>query len=208
MSFLNVIGWLGVRWWIWLYLAFSIFMGIFIGIYWHRERLKKFYYLARFPERIIKIFLHYETGFYNIYWRLIPDDDTFNINKKIYEFNDKFILKENNFFADKRKNEKTIIKVDGKEYYFEDLALIKSKGGKYPEIHYFYNNPKPLDFNLIDNDLKFSSKQMHDFEQNDLFSKLLTLSQERTTMMMIMIICCINTIVNFIILAKIMDWLK
>jgi len=181
---------------------------LFIGIYWHREKLKKFTYLARFPERIIKMFVHYETGLYNIYWRLIPDDNTFKINKKSYEFNDKNILKENNFFADKRKNNKTIIKVDDKEYNFEDLALIKSKGGKYPEIHYFYNNTKALDFNLTDDKLSFTSKEMHDFEENDLFTKLLTLSQERSTMMMIMIICCINTIVGFVMLAKMMGWLK
>ena len=208
MSFLSVVGWFDIRWWIWLYFAFSVLMGVFIGIYWHREKLKKFYYLARFPERIIKMFIHYETGLYNVYWRLIPDDDIFKINQKIYEFNDKNVLKENNFFADKRKNNKTIIKVDGNEYNFEDLALIKSKVGKYPEIHYFYNNPKSLDFNLTDEDLKFSSKQMHDFEQNDLFTKLLTLSQERSTMMILMIISGINTIVSFVILAKIMGWLK
>jgi len=208
MSFLNVLGWFGIRWWIWLYFALSILMGLFIGIYWQREKLKKFYYLARFPERIIKMFIHYETGLYNIYWRLIPDDNIFKINSKVYEFNDKQVLRENNFFADKSKNEKTIIKVDGKEYNFEDLALIKSKGGKYPEIHYFYNNPKPLDFNLSDEELTFSSKQMHDFEQNDLFKKLLTLSQERSTMMILMIISGINIIVSFVILAKIMGWLK
>ena len=205
---LSGVGWLGIRWWIWLYFAFSVLMGIFIGIYWNRERLKKIYYLTRFPERIIKMFIHYETGLYNVYWRLIPDDNTFKINAKVYEFNDKNILKENDFFANKNKNKKTIIKVDNKEYNFEDLALIKSKGGKYPEIHYFYNNPKPLDFNLSDETLKFSSKQMHDFEQNDLFSKLLTLSQERTTMMILMIICGINTIISFVMLAKMMGWLK
>lgn len=208
MSFLSAVGWFSIRWWIWLYFLFSILMGLFVGIYWKREALKKFYYLARFPERIIKVFIHYNTSIYNIYWRLIPDNGIFKINNKIYKYNDKDVLKENDFFADKRANKKTIIKVDGQEYNFEDIALIKLKGGKYPEIHYFYNNPKPLNFDLSEDELKFSSKQMHDFEKNDLFTKLLTLSQERTTMMIVMIICIINSIINFVVLAKLMGWLK
>lgn len=205
---LEGVGWFDIRWWIWLYFFFSIVMGLFIGIYWQREKLKKYYYLVRFPEQIIKVIVHYGTGLYNVYWRLIPDDNIFKINAKVYEFNDEKILKENDFFADKRKNKKTIIKVDDIEYEFENLALISYKGGKYPEIHYFYNNPKPLDFGLSDSKLKFSSKQMHDFEQNDLFTKLLTLTQERTTMMIIMIVCIINILINAVMLAKMMGWLK
>ena len=208
MSFLNAVGWFDIRWWIWIYFAFSIFVGLFIGIYWQREKLKRTYYLTRFPERVIQVFIHYETKLFNIYWRLIPEDNKFKINAKTYLFNDKSILKENDFFADKRKNKKTIIKVDNKEYKFEDLALIKTKGGKYPEIHYFYNNPNPLNFDLSDDDLKFSSGQMNEFEENDLFTKLLTLTQERITMMIIMIVCIGNVIVSFVILAKMMGWLK
>jgi hypothetical protein len=208
LSFLNNVGWLNIRWWIWLYFLFSILMGLFIAIYWKREALKKYYYLARFPERIIRVIIHYGTSFYNVYWRLVPDDKIFKINNKVYEYNDEKVLKENEFFADKKDNKKTIIKVDGIEYNFEDLALIKVKGGKYPEIHYFYNNPNPLDFNLTDAELKFSSKQMNDFEENDLFTKLLTLTQERTTMMIVMIICILNSIINFVMLAKMMGWIK
>ena len=207
MSFLSVVGWFGIRWWIWLYFLFSILMGLFIGIYWKREALKKYYYLTRFPERIIKVFIHYNTSIYNVYWRLIPDNNIFKINAKVYEFKDEKVLKENDFFADKRDNKKTIIKVDDIEYEFENLALIKVKGGKYPEIHYFYNNPKPLDFDLSDTDLKFSSKQMSEFEQNDLFTKLLTLSQERTALMIVMIICGLNVIISFVLLAKAMGWI-
>ena len=208
MSFLSAVGWFNIRWWIWLYFLFSILMGLFIGIYWKREALKRFYYLARFPERIIKVFIHYGTGLYNVYWRLVPEDNIFKINNKVYEYNDSKVLKENDFFADKSKSNKTIIKVEGNEYEFEKLALIKYKGGKYPEIHYFYNNPKTLDFNLTDKELKFTSKEMHDFEKNDLFTKLLTLSQERTTMMILMIICGLNVIISFVMLAKIMGWIK
>ena len=208
MSFLQSAGWFDIRWWIWLYFAFSILFGLFIGIYWNRERLKKFYYLTRFPERIIQVFIHYETKMFNVYWRLIPENNKFKINAKTYLFDDKTVLKENNFFADKRKNKKTIIKVDNESYNFEDLALIKLKGSKFPEIHYFYNNPKPLNFDLSEEDLKFSSSQMAEFEQNDLFTKLLTLTQERMTMMIIMILCIGNIIVTFVILAKMMGWIK
>jgi len=205
---LGEVGWLAVRWWVWLYFLFSIIVGIFSALYWKREAVIKLYFQTRFPEKVIKIFIHYKSGMFNIYWRLIPDNNLFKVSNLTYEFNDEQILRENDFFSLKQNNKKTLMKLGDAEYYFEDLALIKSKGGKYPEIHYFYNNPKPLDFNLSDEELTFSSKQMHDFEQNDLFKKLLTLSQERSTMMILMIISGINIIVSFVILAKIMGWIK
>lgn len=208
MGFFAIIGWFGVRWWIWFYLFFSIVAGIAIGIYWNREHLKRIYYQVRFPERVIKVVMHYKSSLYSIYWRLIPDDNFFKINKKMYYFDDREVLKQNDFFSQKDKDKKTILKVDGTKYYFEDLAQIKLKGSKWTEIHYFYNNPTPLSFDFTSEDVDFSSKQMTDFEENDLFTKLLTLTQERNTMMLLIIMVALNTIVSFVMLAKMMGWLK
>ena len=216
MSFLTAVGWFDVRWWIWLYFFFTILAGLSIGIYWRRETLKRLYYQTRFPERTIQIIMHYKSGLYNTYWRLIPDNNLFKINNKTYEFTDKEILRENDFFADKNKRKKTIIKVDGKEYEFEDLMQIKRKGTKYPEIHYFHNYPKPLSFDF-DTDIKdkdgklilgFTGKQMTDFEENDLFTKLLRLNQERNTLLFLIMVSCANAIMTLFIIAKMMGWLK
>jgi len=205
---LHLVGWLGVRWWVWIYFLFSVFVGLGIGIYWKREALKRIYYTTRFPERTIRVIIHYKSSMYNIYWRLIPDNNLFKINNKVYEFNDNEILRENDFFSTKDKREKTIINIKGNKYEFEDLMLIKQKGVKYPEIHYFYNNPKPLSFDFTNENLNFTGKQMSDFEQNDLFTKLLRLNQERNTLLILILICAFDCVINLFTLAKMMGWIK
>ena len=208
MGFFSAVGWFDIRWWIWCYFFFSVVAGIAIGIYWNREALKRIYLQVRFPERVIKVIVHYKSNMYNVYWRLIPDNNFFKINKKMYYFDDREVLKQNDFFTRKDKDKKTILKIDGKKYNFEDLAQIKNKGKKWTEIHYFYNNPTPLSFDFTSEDVDFSSKQMTDFEENDLFVKLLTLAQERNVMMIVIILVVLNTIISFVMLAKMMGWLK
>ena len=196
---LEQVGWFAVRWWIWLYFAFSIIVGIAVALYWKREDVIRIYFQTRFPERVIKIFIHYKSGLYNTYWRLIPDNNLFKINNVTYEFNDKEILKENDFFSLKSKNEKTIIKIKGKKYNFEDLALINQKGRKWSEIHFFYNNPKPLSFDFTNEKLDFTGKQMTDFEENDLFTKLLTLEQENKKIIILIVMSAFNLFMTIFI---------
>jgi len=205
---LGSVGWFGVRWWVLLYFLFSVIVGIGVAVYWKREQIIKLYFQTRFPEKVIKIVIHYKSGMYNCYWRLIPDNNLFKVNGLTYEFNDKEVLKENNFFSLKQNNKKTIINLKGKKYYFEDLALINEKGRKWSELHYFYNNPKPLSFDFTNEDLNFTSKQMTDFEQNDLFTKLLTLNDEKKTMMILIVMVGFNLFVTIFIVAKMMGWLK
>ncbi|MDD5059421.1 MAG: hypothetical protein PHQ60_16310 [Sideroxydans sp.] len=208
MSFLTAVGWLGIKWWIWAYFLFSILAGATIGLIYFKEQLKGKYYKIRFPEKVIKIFLHYNTNLYKIFWRLVPENNFFEMENGRYFFDSETVLKENDFFATQDKREKTIIKLEGKEYEFEKLMMIKQKGEKYPEVHYFYGNPRPLNFNLTDKDLTFSAKDMSEFEKNDLFVKLLTLSQERQTMFIVMIIAGLNLLATMFIIAKMMGWIK
>lgn len=205
---LHLVGWLGVRWWVWLYFFFSILVGIAVAFYWKREEVIRIYFQTRFPERTIKVFVHYISGMYNIYWRLIPDNNLFKINNITYQFNDKEILRENDFFSLKEKNKKTIVKIAGKKYNFEELALINQKGRKWSEIHFFYNNPKPLSFDFTNEKLDFTGKQMTDFEQNDLFTKLLTLEQEKKTIIILLIMVGFNLFMTIFIIAKMMGYIK
>ena len=205
---LEQVGWFAVRWWVWLYFAFSIIVGIAVAFYWKREEVIRIYFQTRFPERVVKVFVHYKSGLYNTYWRLIPDNNLFKINNVTYEFNDKEILKENDFFSLKEKSEKTIIKIKGKKYDFEDLALINQKGRKWSEIHYFYNNPKPLSFDFTNEKLDFTGKQMTDFEENDLFTKLLTLEQEKKTLVILIVMVAFNLFMTIFIIAKMMGYIK
>ena len=205
---LEQVGWFAVRWWVWLYFFFSVIVGIGVALYWKREDVIRIYFQTRFPERVIKVVIHYKSGLYNIYWRLIPDNNLFKISNKIYEFSDKEILKENDFFSLKDKNKKTIVKIEGKEYNFEDLALINQKGRKWTEIHYFYNNPTPLSFDFENNELDFTSTQMNEFEQNDLFTKLLTLEQEKKTLIILIVMVAFNLFMTIFIIAKMMGFIK
>ncbi len=198
---------LGVRIWIWFYFGLSIILFIGVAIYWYRERIRKKYYEFRYPEKLVKVVIHYKSMMYKEYWRIIPDDMFFSIENKKYEFNDKNILKENEFFSKKSKN-KTIIKIKGKEYIFEDLLGIKHRHTKYMEMHYFFNNPNPINFNLSEKKLDFSAKQLFDFKENDLFAKLLTLQGERSLMMIILILSIVNIIVSMFLVAKIMGWVE
>ena len=208
MSFFSTVGWLGIKLWIWIYFLFSILAGATIAGIYFKEQIKGKYYKIRFPEKVIKIFLHYNTNLYKVFWRLVPENNFFEMENGRYLFDSETVLKENDFFATKDKRDKTIIKLEGNKYEFEKLMMIKQKGEKYPEVHYFYGNPRPLSFNLSDKKLTFSAKDMSEFEKNDLFVKLLTLSQERQTMFIVMIISGLNLLATMFIIAKMMGWIE
>lgn len=170
------IGWLGIRWWIWIYFFFSILAGLSVLIYFKREQIKGKYYQIRYPEKLLKVYIHYKTGLYNIYWRLIPDKRFYRIEKK--------------------------------KYFYEDKLVIKHKGDRFPEIHYYYDNPHPLSFDFTNADVKFSATDIADFEENDLFTKLLTLTQEKQQIMVLIILSVLIFLINAFQLAKDMGWIK
>lgn len=187
MGFLQVVGWFGVRWWVWLYFGFSIIMGLCILAYWHREKLRKTYYELRFAERIIKVVIHYESRLYREYWRLIPEEKQFMIANQIYAYDDKAVLKDNDFFTTEEKGN-TIITINGIKYNFDELAGIKHKSKKHIEIHYFFNIPSPINFEIKDKDIKLTSTDLEKMKENDLFTKLLTLGENKGLLAVILLI--------------------
>jgi len=205
MSFLNNI-FLGVRIFIWIYFSISLICGLSVIIFWYRERIRKRYYEFRFPEKLLKVVIHYVGNQYKEFWRLIPDDNLFTFESKKYSFSDKTILKDNEFFI-KQDNNRNVVIIDGKKYSFEDLKIVRKRKSIYPEVHYFYNNPTPINFDFEKKDVGFSSKELNDFEENDLFKKLLTLEDEKRLMMLIMILTIVNTIATVFVIAKLMEWI-
>jgi len=200
--------WLGVQIWIWLYFILSLILGSGVSVYWYRERIRRKYYEIRFPEKLIKIVIHYKTRFFKEYYRLIPDDNIFVIEGKDYNFDNANILKDNDFFVTKKpKTAGSFIKVEGQEYQINDLFKIRKKRRDYPELHYFYNVPQPINFSYEDKSIKLSAKQLNQFKENDLFSKLLTLDTERNVFMILVIAMCINIIISFVIMAKMLEWI-
>lgn len=200
---------LGVRIWIWMYFAFSLFAGISIAVYWHREKIRKLYYRIRFPEKLLKCIVHYKSGLYKVYWRIIPDKDFFVFEGKQYIYSDKSILKENDFFARKTKDDlKFTVDIEGKSYNLTEYYGIKRKGKKYPEIHYFFNYPNPVIFNYEKHNIEFSASQLDDFKENDLFNKLLTLEAEKRILIFLFLLVIGNFLATLVILAKMMNWIK
>lgn len=187
--------------WIWFYFFIQVVMIIGIMIYLFRERVRKTYYKVRFPEKLIKVVVHYKTGQYREYWRVIPDEKTFSVGGKRYEFSDKSLIKENEFFT-VNETDKTIIKAGNKKYLLEDELKIKKRRGKYPEIHYFYNVPSPIRFDYSGKDIKLSSAQLEEFQENDLFKKLLTLREEQRLLLFILIISMIGALASILVALK------
>ena len=206
LEFIFAGSWLGVRGWIWGYLAFSVAVFIFVLIWFYKEKIRKKYYEIRFPEKLLKVVIHFKSGYFKEYWRLIPDTEEFIIDSKIYKYSDKKVLKDNEFYL-RKKNAALKAVVDGKEYDINDKCKLIRRWRSYPEIHYFFNIPIPIDFDLSSKSLEFSSKQLQEFKDNDLFGKLLSLDAEKNMLVFLLVMAIINILISAFILAKIMGWL-
>jgi len=207
MGFMEL-SWLGVRIWIWLYLGFSVIALGGVAIYLFREIIRKQYYKIRFPEKLIKVIIHYKTNFYKVYWRIIPDTDTFNIDNKHYSFESKLIKNPDDVFAKTEKGTGLILVIDDKKYKIDNLLKIKTRFEKYPEIHYFFNCPNPINFDLSNTKIDFSSKQLKEFKENDLFTKLLTLDSQGSLMFIVLVATIVSGLISLFMLARDMGWLK
>ena len=198
---------LGIHTYVWIYLLLSIISFIGVLIYINRERLKEYYIKWRFPEKVIKIIIHYPSGLYKRYWRLIPETDDFTFDGRNYNFTDESIIKENDFFI-RPDQSKLIAIVEGKTYILDDRVKIKDKSMRFPEIHYVYDIPTPINFSHSSNELKFNTKQLADFKDNDLFKKLLTLEGEKSMLVFVIAICILNLLATLFVIAKLMGWIK
>lgn len=151
--------------------------------------------------------LHYKNNYFKEYFRLIPDTKEFVLEGKSYQYDDKSVLRDNDFFVRKKKGE-LFVRIDGKEYNINNRLKLIKKWRSYAEVHYYFNVPTPIDFDMSRKALNFSSKQLQDFKDNDLFAKLLTLDTEKNMLFFILIVSILSLITSGVCLAKLMGWLK
>lgn len=218
----------GVPIWLWLYfflgLGVLIFAVFFVGD--GIEKIRGTYYRIRFPQRLIRVLIHYPTNYYRVFWRLIPDNFIFKIKKKDYIYDPDLITAEDDLFIARQKNKpdmllvinniltqtkkgKEIFKIGNTtEYEVNKFFKIREKGKKYSELHYFYNVPQPIQFDYKHKSLDLSSSSLEQLKQNDLFVKLLRLKSEKMIFTLIMILMIVNTAVSMFIMAKMMGWLE
>ena len=188
---------------IWIYLGVIFAFGIGLILYLYRENIKRLYYGTLYPEKLIKVVIHYSSNQYKIFWRLIPIKNFFILQGMKYYFSDKSVIKDNDFYA----RENNTINVDGKTYNLQSKTGIKQSRKNFIELHYFYNNPSPIDFdyNKKKIDFNMTSNDLEILHKNDLFVKLLSLQQEKNLMQMLLMGIGINLCMSAFIIAKMLD---
>jgi hypothetical protein len=139
---------LGARLFYWFYLFLTLIAAGGIFAYHQRERIKKEWYAFRFPEKLLHVIMVYPGNYRRDFWRLIPEDSTFELDGGTYMFENSSILKNNTWYAykDKKAEGRLILKIEDKEYYLDDKLKLKSRWDKFPEIYYLYGCPFPVDW--------------------------------------------------------------
>jgi len=187
--------WFGVFAWLWILMVSTVMMIcllLFLDLKaWFFYQWNKW----RNPEKLLKVVIHYKSGLYKIFWRLIPHDGKIIVNDLIYRYYDKTTLKDPEIFGYASKEEDIKFKISGKEYNFSQSFGIRTKDMKFPEIHYYDNIPKPIDFISNFEKLDMTSEQTRDFEDNQLWSKLLNIESEK----MLIIMCIVIGIINLLL---------
>lgn len=135
---------LGARLFYWLYLLLTLMLGGGAVAYWQRERIKKRFYELTNPEKLIKIGVVYPGNWIRYFYRLIPREKTFTLPGGLYNYNDKEILKNNDFFIQENKEGRLIAKVGGQEYNISDKLKLKLRWERWPQIYFRFGNPWPL----------------------------------------------------------------
>ena len=148
----------------------------------------------------------YQGNMFKIIWRLIPDSGIFVIDGKRYLYDEDDLIRENDSYIYGR-GERLFLKVDGVEYDFMPNRTLSKKGRRYPEIDYHFNNPKPIDHTLLEQ-VQMTAESYQKLHENDLMMKFLRLEMERTMMMFLMIIGIVNLLIGFVIISKLMGWIK
>lgn len=211
---------LGARLWIWIYFICSLSFMLGTIAYFFRERIRRRYYYIRYPEKLVKVVIHYKNNLYKIYWRLIPKRNQFELLGHIYHYADKDILRMNDLFS-YTKNDKITIKIPDKEikkgkiistkyneYIIRPDLITKNRWDTFGELHYFYNISEPLKFDIVKKKIEFSGEELKQFEENDLFQKMLTLEDEKRLMKIVILMSVITSIISAVTLAKSMGWLE
>ena len=218
----------GIRLWILLYFMSSIVMFIGVILYWKREFFRKKYYSIRFPEKVIRVVIHYKTGLYRVFYRIIPHDDLFRLEKGLYYYDKDVVRKEHDIFVAKGRGKDEDSKIlvvkniftksvkgkdkvkfgDTEEYDYQEYFQIKEKGKKYPEIHYMHRVPNPISFDFEHKKLDFSSTQLKDFKDNDLLQKLLAMKGQKSLMMLMFLAIMVNIGITAFLMARSMGWIQ
>ena len=201
MSFLNSYIF-GARVFVWLYLFFTLLLCVLVIAIVFREIIKYKYYRVVSPERLIKLVIHYPNNYFNVFFRLVPVNNEYNISGQLYKHDSDIIIKNQDFFATFSKDKKLQFTHEGFIYDIDANNIEKQKWGRTAELHYFYNSASPIVFNYKSKDITINSNQLAELKENDLFTKLLSLKEEKMVFMLLIIFIVLNMILTIVVLLK------
>lgn len=193
---------------VWILLFGTILIILGVVLYFSRERLREYYYKWRWPERVIKVCIHYSPSrFYKTFWRLIPPRGQFEIKGQIYRYDERAVIKEEDYLAEERGQD-YFIRAEGKEYKIDLNKVVGRKGG-WPELHYPYNCPEPYDYATYKTDgFNISGSKINDLVKSDLWEKALNLAGQNALLAVCIILGVINLFISIVIASKVMGVLK
>lgn len=187
MAWLQYILW-GARVWVWLLTLLNLLVIFLVTMWLMRERIRYHWHNLRNPESLVKVVMHYNANMFKVFWRLMPSTGMLKLGDKRYSFDEKKLRKSLDIISAKKKgNDKLKFEIDGKTYDYLEVAKVKNRWARYPEIHYFFNNPIPITFHPK-KVYSFSAKEVDLFKDNDLFTKMLTLKDTNNLLRLIFLI--------------------
>jgi hypothetical protein len=207
----------------------TILFGLIVFAYWQRERIKKTWYSIRFPERMIKVNMIYPGNYIRHYWRLIPDSDSFELDGGLYLFDDKEILKSNNWYASKKatkeKSERLVLNIDGNEYFLDERLKIKNRWEKWPQIFYIFGNPFPVNWagtadvkikemtagadpKLEDKTILLSAQDLKHFKESTILTQLLASLKNNPLLIIILLVAFLALACSAAAAAKLFGLIK
>ena len=190
---------------VWVIMGFQVLAPLGLWIYFKRELIRKKWYEIWNKEKLIKIVIHYPTGYFSEYWRLIPPKENYKVADGIYFYNKDKLISPKEIFGIEGKDKKIYAEIEGKKYALDDKEIRKKRFSIYPEIHYFYGNPRPLSFKTKEKSGELSASELSDFQENDLFQKMLSLEDEKRMLMLIFLIVIINLLATIFIILHMME---
>ena len=196
-GFFNIM-WGSVHMWIYLFIIASMLMLAGVMLYVFREWFNLKWLELTKPHKLLKILIHYPGGMVTKHYRPIPLRHKFEMGSENYYF-DKAAIAKYQLQDPDLEHEHFKFIVDGKAYEYESSLRIKYRWDSYPELHYFYGNPYPVNWSQSYEAGKLNSVEDSDMDASNLFTKLLTYSETKQTLEILMIligICLLITIVN------------
>lgn len=136
---------IGARLIYWLYLGITLIGAAVVIIYVERHLIRRVYYEIRFPEKLLIITLIYPGNMMRDYARLLPEDKSFSIEGGIYLYDDKAVLKQNDWYLTPNPEGNLIAHIGDKEYIINKYKKYYYRWHKWPRLFYKADCPYPID---------------------------------------------------------------